>query len=106
MDNEKIVDEMLKGINHSIDAKPKDEVIADFKLLINSIVHFVASQEPRIMDKSLEDKEVAKYFMIMIGKLAGEGMTAQAMPFLAKNFEKKIEGIKKLYPLIQKYASV
>ena len=98
--------DIINKVNVKIDNSTEDEIKNDFKLLVNSIVSFVANEQPRLLDKNTPESEQTKLFFKMIGSVATEGLTAGMFASSKKKMEHKFVNVKKIYPLIQKYSEI
>ncbi len=97
---------LIDLVCEKIDKTPTEEIRADFKQLVCSLIKFVGAEESRILDKNIPSDETGKLFFKMIGNIAMEAVTAQISGAAKKRFNAKIAGILELHPLLIKYSDV
>jgi len=97
--------ELVKAAIHKIDSCTEEEIKSDMKLLVVSLVQFVAEQDARILEKNTPSEDIGKLSFKMVANVALEAMSAGVVPGGKKKLEKKFENIIKLHPLLIKYSN-
>lgn len=105
-ESEKEIQRLIAFANNRIDTSTPDEIKHDMKILVLSLIEFVASAKPELLHKETPDEDKLKLFFKMIANAAMEAVTASVMPGGLKKLEKKYDNLMRIYPLLQKYSNV
>lgn len=100
------IEKLISSVNDKIDGQPESEVKNEMKFLLTTLIEFVASRQPAILLSSTPPEKVGGLFFKMIGSIATDAMTAMVSPFHKKSFERSVENIMKLWPLLKKYSNI
>lgn len=99
------IERITSFANNKIDTSTPAELRSDMKVIVLSLIDFVASNKPELLYRETLSEDKLKLFFKMIAGAAMEAVTASVMPGGMKKLENKYANIMQVYPLLVKYAN-
>ncbi len=103
MDNKQIVQDLINRTIKNIDSCTEAQVKSDMKLAITSLIEFIGTEQPKILNPETPEDQIGKLFFKMVGGIAADALTA-FLPSQKKALEQKFENVMAIYPLLKKYS--